>query len=373
MSVPSDRQPIRAWDYRAEYEVERDDILDAVDTVFRSGRLILGEGVRAFEREFAEYCGVAHGVGVANGTDGLTLALRAFDIGAGDEVITVANTAVPTVSAIVAAGATPRFVDIDADTYLMDIAGLEAAATDRIRAIIPVHLYGQCVDMEAVSAFAARRNLRVIEDCAQAHGAVHRGMMAGSFGDAGVFSFYPTKTLGAYGDGGMVVTRDAVIADRLRRIRFYGMEKRYVAEEDGVNSRLDEVQAEILRRKLTRLPSYLRSRRAIAAVYDKLLAETGLVLPRSAADNDHSFHQYVVRHPARDDIIMRLEAEDIHLEICYPYPIHTMPAFQRYGYGDGDLPVTEMMARQVFSLPIYPTFSAKAQRVLCEALVRILS
>ena len=250
---------ISVWDYRAEYEAERDDILAAVDRVMRSGRLILGESVRSFEHELASYCGAGHGIGVGSGTDALVLALRALGIQPGDEVITTSNTAIPTVSAIVTAGGTPRFVDIERGTYLMDVAQLDAVITDRTRCILPVHLFGQCVAMDRVQALADRHGLTVLEDCAQGTGAAQAGRRAGSMSPIAAFSFYPTKVLGTYGDGGMVVTSDERLSARVRRLRMYGTEGSYNAQEHGYNSRLDELHAEILRRKLCRLDGVHRS------------------------------------------------------------------------------------------------------------------
>lgn len=302
---------IRSWDYLAEYETERDDILDAVRTVFESGQLILGDSVRGFEQEFASFHGIRHCTGVDNGTNAITLALRALGVGPGDEVVTVSNTAAPTVVAIDAAGATARFVDVRADDHLMDVDQLDAAITPRTRALVPVHLFGQCVDMDVVGRVAARHDLVVLEDCAQSHGARRNGNPCGTFGDAAAFSFYPTKILGAYDDGGAVLTpHDAVDAD-LRRLRYYGMqEKYYVVRTPGHNSRLDEVQAEILRRKLGRLEGYLLRRCAVAARYAEALADLaapdGLVLPTVRAGNDHAFYLYVVRHLRREEILARL-------------------------------------------------------------------
>ena len=359
---------IRVWDYRAEYEAERDDILAAVDQVLRSGRLILGDSVRAFEHELAAYCGARHGVGVNSGTDALVLALRALDVKPGDEVITTSNTAIPTVSAIVSAGATPRFVDIEVDTCLMDVSRLESAITARTRAIVPVHLFGQCADMDAVSAVAARRGIPVIEDCAQSTGADHRGRRAGSMSTLSAFSFYPTKILGAYGDGGMVLTGDEALAGRLRRLRAYGTEGTYYAEEHGYNSRLDELHAEILRRKLQRIERYIERRIALARRYDEQLGDSGLVLPVTRPGNRHVFHLYVVRHPARDAIIPALSEQGVSVGIHYPWPIHRMRAYAQFGGGDGSLPVTEQAAREIFSLPMYPSLSDGEQDRVCEAL-----
>jgi len=363
---------IQVWDYRAEYEAEREEILAAVDQVMRSGRLILGESVRSLERELGAYCGVRHGVGVNSGTDALMLALRALGLQAGDEVITTSNTAIPTVSAIVSAGGTPRFVDIEADTYLMDASQLEAAMSIHTRCIIPVHLFGQCVDMDAVQAAADRRGIAILEDCAQSTGAEYRGRRAGSMSQVSAFSFYPTKILGAYGDGGMVLTSDDALAARLRRLRVYGTDRIYYAEEHGHNSRLDEVQAEILRRKLRRIAGYIDRRRALARRYDEQLRGSGLTLPKTRPENRHVYYLYVVRHPARDAIVEGLAARDIIAGIHYRWPIHTMRGYAHLGYGEGSLPVTEQAAREIFSLPMYPSLTDAEQDRVCGALRDIM-
>ena len=272
---------IKVWDYLEEYEAEREDILEGIEKVFRSGRLILGESVKKFEVAFASYCQVKHGVGVDNATNGIFLALKALGIGADDEVITVSNTAVPTVAAIVAAGAIPRFVDIEPKTYLMNVDQLESVITEKTRCILPVHLFGQCVDMDPLLDVAKEYDLRVVEDCAQCHGATYKGRKAGSTSDLGVFSFYPTKPLGGYGDGGIITTDDDALDARLRRLRFYGMESVYYSEESGYNARLDEVHAEILFRKLKRLDQYITKRRVLAKRYDEILASSSLVLPKN--------------------------------------------------------------------------------------------
>ncbi|KMS84044.1 DegT/DnrJ/EryC1/StrS family aminotransferase [Prauserella rugosa] len=362
------------WDYLNEYRDEREDILDAVETVFSSGRLVLGESVSSFEREFAEYHGTAHCVGVDNGTNAVALGLRALGVGPGDEVITVSNTAAPTVVAIDAVGATPVFVDVDESTYLMDTGQVADAITDRTRCLLPVHLYGQCVDMQPLRRLADTHGLVVLEDCAQAHGARAAGTVAGSMGDAAAFSFYPTKVLGAYGDGGAVLTgRDDVDA-ALRRLRYYGMEKTYyVVETPGHNSRLDEVQAEILRRKLVRLDDYIARRQAIADRYAAGLADSGLVLPTVADGNSHVYYLYVVRHPRRDDILEALAGHDIRLNVSYPWPVHTMKGFAHLGYGTGSLPVTERLSGEIFSLPMYPSLPADTQDRVIDALRSVLA
>jgi len=364
----------RVWDYLPEYEKERDDLLDAVETVFRSGQLVLGESVRGFEEEFAAWHGVRHCVGVDNGTNAIKLGLQALGVGPGDEVVTVSNTAAPTVVAIDAVGATPVFVDVRADDHLMDVDQVEAAITERTRCLLPVHLYGQCVDMAPLRELADRHGLKILEDCAQAHGARHHGTLAGTMGDAAAFSFYPTKVLGAYGDGGATVTGDDETARRLRRLRYYGMEDRYyVVETPGHNSRLDEVQAEILRRKLRRLDDYIAARRAVADRYAEGLGDTRLVLPRTVPGNEHVYYVYVVRHPRRDEIIERLKGYDIHLNISYPWPVHTMTGFAHLGVPRGSLPVTEALAGEIFSLPMYASLPRGTQDKVIDAVRDVLA
>lgn len=363
---------IYIWQYLKEYAEEKHEILEAVSNVLESGKLVLGPNVSAFEEEFANYCGAGYGIGVDNGTNAITLALRAVGIKPGDEVITVANTAVPTVSAIVSAGATPVFVDIDPETYLMDPDEIEHAITDKTACILPVHLYGQCADMDRITALARAHGLKVIEDCAQAHGAKQDGHVAGSMSDASSFSFYPTKVLGAYGDGGIVLTSSDEVKDRMKRLRFYGMESTYYAEEHGYNSRLDEMHAAILRKKLGHLDEYIRNRRAIAKMYDELLADTDLVLPATGKDNFHVYYLYVVRHAKRDRIMELLKERDIHLNISYPWPIHTMKGYSYLGYKDGSLPRTESAAKEIFSLPMYPTLAPEDAEQVCIALKEVL-
>lgn len=362
------------WGYLPEYENERDDILDAVDTVFRSGQLVLGPSVREFEREFAAYHGVSHCVGVDNGTNAIVLGLQALGVRPGDEVVTVSNTAAPTVVAIDAVGATPVFVDVRPDTYLMDVGQVESVITERTRCLLPVHLYGQCVEMAPLRDLAARRGIPILEDCAQAHGCRQGGSLAGSMGTAAAFSFYPTKVLGAYGDGGATLTSDPEVDANLRRLRYYGMADRYyVVATPGHNSRLDEVQAEILRRKLTRLDGYIAARRAVAARYAEALADTDLVLPTTAPGNDHVYYVYVVRHPKRDAILEALRERDVSLSVSYPWPVHTQSGFSHLGYRRGALPVTEAVAEEIFSLPMYASFTAAEQEKFVETLRDVLA
>lgn len=361
------------WDYLPEYHSEREDILAAVDKVFSSGALVLAESVKGFEEEFAAYHGVDHCVSVDNGTNAIKLALQALGVGPGDEVITVSNTAAPTVIAIDGTGATPVFVDVNEDDFLMDVGQVEAAITERTKALLPVHLYGQCVDLDPLKALADRHGLVILEDCAQAHGATRQGKLAGSTGDAAAFSFYPTKVLGAYGDGGAVVTSRPDVESELRKLRYYGMEKvYYTVQTPAHNSRLDEVQAEILRRKLTRLDAYVAGRQEVARRYQEALGDTELLLPKVNEGNTHSYYVYVVRHPERDRVIEALKAYDINLNISYPWPVHTMTGFSHLGYAKGALPVTEKLAGEIFSLPMYPSLPTGLQDKVITALREVL-
>ena len=371
MKVESMR--VQVWDYRAELEAERPAIMEAIERVLASGRLILGDSVKHFETEFAAYCGSGFGVGVNSGTDALVLALLALGIKPGDEVITVPNTAIPTVSAIVSAGGMPRFVDIDPGTYLMDTSRLEAAITPRTRCIVPVHLFGQCVNMDDVNRVAAAHGLRVLEDCAQSHGATFQGKVCGAIGDAAAFSFYPTKLLGGYGDGGMVVTKDEALADHVRRLRMYGTNKTYYSIEHGFNSRLDELHAEMLRTKLPRLDGYIARRRELAARYDARLSGTPLGLPQTAGGNVHAFYIYVVRHRQREVIMAALAERGVFVNISYPWPIHIMSGYRHLGYSAGDFPHTEQAAQEIFSLPMYPALTDAEHDYVCEQLVDILA
>jgi aminotransferase EvaB len=267
------------------------------------------------------------------------------------------------------------FVDVDPTSYLMDTSQVAAAITPRTRCLLPVHLFGQCVDMAPLRELAARHDLVILDDCAQAHGARHHGEMAGTLGNASAFSFYPTKVLGAYGDGGATVTSDEEVARNLRCLRYYGMAERYyVVQTPGHNCRLDELQAEILRRKLRRIDAYLAGRRAIADRYAEALADTDLVLPRTVPGNDHVYYVYVVRHPRRDDIIEAMMKEyDITLNISYPWPVHTMSGFAKLGYPMGSLPNTEALAEEIFSLPMYPSLHRQTQDRVIDALREVLA
>lgn len=347
---------------RASYVAYRSEIDEAIARVLNSERYILGPEVAAFEKEFAAYLGTQFGLGVASGTDALWLALRACGIGPGDEVITVAHTAVATVTAIEAVGALPVLVDIDPQSFTLDPNRLEAAVTPKTKAIVPVHVYGHPADMPAIMSIADRYNVRVIEDCAQAHGAAIAGKKVGTWGDIASFSFYPTKNLGAVGDGGMVVTADSELAQRVRHLREYGWEERYVSATTGWNSRLDELQAALLRVKLKHLPADTERRRALAALYSEVLAEAEVALPQTRRGTTPVWHLYVVRVRERDAVQTSLRAQGIGALIHYPVPIHLQPAYRDRLPGARFLPATEAAAAEILSLPLYPELTEEEVR-----------
>jgi len=362
----SKSETVKYWDYLEDYCGFRDEYLTLVDSVFSSGRLILGERVATFEKNFASYCGAGFGVGVNSGTDALFLAMKSIGIGAGDEVITVSNTAIPTVAAIRATGGVPLFVDVEEDTYLMDVTRVEEAITPQTRCILPVHLFGQAVDMGPLLGVARNRGVEVIEDCAQGAGALYQGDKVGAFGIMGAFSFYPTKVLGAFGDGGMIITSDADLNKRLRRLRFYGIDENYHSEEEGYNSRLDEVQAALLDSRLTRLDREVHRRREIAANYDSALAGTGdISLPVEKEGRHHQYYLYTIRTSRRDMLMAHLAALGIETRINYPTPVHLMRGYHFLGYRPGSLPVTERLAGEIISLPMYPQLTdSEVERVV---------
>ena len=343
-------------DLKRQYEAIKPELDAAAARVLASGWYILGPEVQAFEQAFAAGCGVRHAVGVGNGTEALYLALVALGVGQGDEVITVANAAVYEPLTILQAGARPVFVDVDPRSHTLDPALIEAAITPRTRAIMPVHLYGRMADMDAILAIARRYRLAVVEDSAQAHGATLKGRAAGSLGACGCFSFYPSKNLGALGDGGMVVTDDDDLAARLRRLREYGWQQRYyTTDAGGINSRLDELQAALLNVKLAYLERWNERRRRIARRYHELLAGASLELPELREDGTHVYHLYVVRARERDRLHEALRARGVGTAVHYPLPAHLQPVYRDLGLAaPGSLPVTERLAGEVLSLPIYP-------------------
>jgi dTDP-3-amino-3,4,6-trideoxy-alpha-D-glucose transaminase len=357
--------PVR--DLARQDEPLRAEIAAAVQRVIAGGRFILGPEVEAFERAFAAYCGVRHCVGVASGTEALQIALLAAGIEPGDEVITVAHTAAATVAAVELAGARPVTVDIDPERMTLNPRLLPAAITPRTRAILPVHLYGQPAELESLLAVAAQYHLAVIEDCAQAAGASYRGRPAGAWGLAGAFSFYPTKPLGAYGDGGAIVTDDPDLAEAARRIRQYGWDADRISRRSGMNSRLDELQAAVLMVKLAHLEESIAERRRLAGLFEKELTAAWLSKPARFADSMSAWYAYVVRHPDRDALRAHLLRSGIATAVHYPVPVHLQPGFSHLGQAAGTLPETEAAASEVLTLPLFPGLQADELRRIADA------
>jgi len=352
---------------RTQFQTIEGEVRAALDSVLDAAWFVLGDQGAAFESEFAEYLGGCHVVGVGSGTDAIEVALRALGIGAGDEVITAANTCVPTVVGICASGATPVLVDADPNTLTLDPTRLQEAMTPKTRAIVPVHLYGHACDMDAVRSVSDTAGVFVVEDCAQAHGTFHRDRMCGTLGDAAAFSFYPSKNLGAYGDGGAVVTRNAALADSMRRLRNYGKEDAYTHRALGVNSRLDEIQAAILRVKLRRLDEWNGARRERAEWYASGLSGLPLRLPAEAEWCRSCHHLYPIRTERRDALREHLAANSIATQIHYPSPIHLLEAYGELGHGPGTFPVAEQASKETLSLPLYPELSKDDARTVIES------
>ncbi|MBL8132623.1 MAG: DegT/DnrJ/EryC1/StrS family aminotransferase [Anaerolineae bacterium] len=359
-------------DLKAQYSALAEEVNAAIARVMQRGDFILGEDVRLFEQEFARWCGVSQAIGVDSGTSALELVLRAYDIGPGDEVITAANTFIATVFAITYTGARPILVDIDPDHYTLDVAALERAITPRTRAVIPVHLYGQAADMDDILAVAARHGLKVIEDACQAHGALYKGRRAGSLADAAAFSFYPAKNLGAYGDGGMIVTDDPALAECLRMMRNYGQSRKYYHDTHGYNRRLDTLQAAVLRVKFRHIDAWNAARRSHAAAYTALLQGAPVITPQVAPYNEAVWHLYVIRTGERDELARQLSEQGIATGIHYPVPIHLQKCCQNLGYGQGDFPLTERYAKEILSLPMYAELSDSAITGVAHAIQTIL-
>lgn len=359
-------------DLTRQYTSLKNEIDEAVAAVLGSGRYILGENVAAFEEEAARYCGVRFGIGVANGTDALLLTLRALDVGPGDQVIVPSFTFFATAEVVTLLGATPVFVDIDPETFNLDSQGVKRALSPATKAIIPVHLFGQPADMDEILEIAAEHGLRVVEDACQAIGAEYRGRKAGAMGAAGCFSFFPSKNLGCFGDGGLVVTDDARLAERIRELRNHGSRERYYHKHVGYNSRLDEIQAAILRVKLRRLDGWNQTRKRVASIYDDLIAGAGLSprvqTPRVKGDRLHVFHQYTLRVTGRDDLRNHLTGRGVGTAVYYPLPLHLQEAYQALGYTEGALPVTEAASREVLSLPMFPEITVDEQQHIVRAM-----
>ena len=359
-------------DLKAQHETIADEVEAAVKGVFESQHFILGPEVREFESEMADYCGTSHAVGCASGSDALLLALMVCGVKPGDEVITSPFTFFATAGSVARLGAKPVFVDIEPAGFNLDENQLESLITERTRAIMPVHLFGQCAEMDKINEIANRRGIAVIEDAAQAVGAEYKGRRAGSLGEMAAFSFYPSKNLGGAGDGGLLTTNDPEVAERLRRSRAHGAKNKYIHEEVGINSRLDSLQAAILRVKLRHLDKWAEARRENAARYMELFAETGLVekglvaLPESRADVYHVYNQFVIRAKDRDRLKSYLKDEGIGTEVYYPLSLHLQECFKYLGYSNEDFPESERASQEALAIPIYPELGDEAQGYIVE-------
>ena len=373
---------IKFWTYRNEYKLIKKKIHLSLDNVLNSGTLFFGKQLEKFENNFIKINKLAYGTSVKTGTDALIISLMALGIKRGDEVITVANTAIPTISAIKFLQAKIKLVDVGED-YLIDVTKIERLITKKTKAIIPVHLYGQSCEMSKIIDIAKKYKLKIIEDCAQAQGAKYNNKLVGNFGDLSCYSFYPTKILGAYGDGGFIGTKNKKLFEKVKRIRFYGIEtenknnkyyNKYYANENGMNSRLDEIQASILNIKIPRLKNSIKNRQHIASIYNKELSGTRLKLPMVNNKCTHVYHLYVVYHPKRNEIIKQLMKKKIFTNIQYPYPIHKMKAYKNLAYfKKNELKNAEKFSKGIFSLPIYPELSNKKLYKIIKELKYVLN
>ena len=365
---------VPALDLKAQYLSIREEIDQAIQTVVENQAFVLGPEVANLEREIASYCGASRAVGCASGSDALLLPLLALEVGPGDEIVTSPYSFFATAGAVWRTGAKPVFVDVEPDTYNIDPKAIESAITPRTKGIIPVHLYGQTADMGPIDEIARRHNLFILEDAAQAIGASQNGRRAGALGHVAAFSFYPSKNLGAFGDAGMITTLDAELADRVARLRVHGMEPKYVHHEVGFNSRLDALQAAVLRVKLRHLDSWTNARRLVAKRYDDLFEDRGLAeivqTPIERPGNFHVFNQYVVRvlDGSRDELKTYLSSRRIGTEVYYPIPLHLQTCFSTLGHVPGDFPVSEDSARRTLALPMYPELSEESQALVVDAI-----
>lgn len=368
MEVDAVAETIPLVDLRAQYQPLKEEILTAISNTLDDMGLFLGKNVQAFEQEFADYCGARYAVGVGSGTEALHLALLACGIGPGDEVITVSHTFIATVEAVRLTGATPILVDIDPHVYTIDVSQIEDKITSRTKAIIPVHLYGQPGDMDPILAMAEEYGLYVLEDACQAHGAEYKGQRTGALGDVGCFSFYFSKNLGAYGEAGICVTNEHEIAHRLRILRDHGSEEKYYHSVMGVNARLDEIQAAILRVKLRKLDDWNEARRRNARSYNELLAHSPVIAPDEAQYAKHVYHLYVIRTPRRDHLQAYLRDRGIATGIHYPIPVHLQSAWRSANYPTQALTITERYVNEILSLPMYPELTPGSIEVVAEAI-----
>lgn len=355
-------------DLKAQHDSLRVEIFEAITNVIDTSAFIMGPAIKELEANFAEFCGCKHVIGCSSGTSALNLALWAIGIGPGDEVITIPHTFIATTEAISVRGAKPVFVDIDPATYTMDVSKLEAAITPNTKAVIPVHLYGHPTDMDPLLAIAKKHGLKVVEDCAQSHGAEYKGKRVGTMGDIGCFSFFPGKNMGAMGDAGAATTNSDELATRLNKLRNHGRLGKYEHEMVGYNERLDNLQAAILNVKLPHLNDWNALRRKHAAGYAEALAGAGVGLPAVAPNCTHVYHLYVIRHPDRDALQKRLKEKGIATGVHYPLPLHLQPAYSDLGHKEGEFPVTEKAAREILSLPMYPEMTAEMVAEVAEAI-----
>lgn len=366
-------EPVPFLDLTAQFRTLEAEWLAAIRETGAKGSFILGPNVTAFEREFAEYVGVKHAIGVANGTDSLVLSLRALGVGPGDEVITTPYTFFASSEAIDVVGAKPVFADIDPASFTLDPKSVAERVTARTRAIVPVHIFGHPCDMAALNEVARRHKLAVIEDCAQAFGATVDGKAVGSMGDTGSFSFYPTKVLGGYGDGGMITTNSDAVNEHIRRLRNHGAVKPFIHVEIGCNSRLDEIQAALLRLKLRRVRDDIEGRRQVARAYDRRLAGTSVTTPKTAAGAEHAYNLYTVRVPKRDAVRQALTDAGVQTALCYPQCLHLQDVYKYLNYGTGSLPVCERLTEENLSLPIYPGMPERHIERVCAILEQAVS
>ncbi len=371
---------INFWSYKKEYKKYGTSLLKKIHGSINSGQIFFGKELIKFEKNFKKKYKSKYGIAVGSGTDALLISLKAIEIRSGDQVITAANTAIPTISAIINAGATPKLVDIGED-YLMDPCKIEKEINSRTKAIIPVHLYGQSCDMEQIMKIAKKNKIHVIEDCAQSQGAKYKNKFVGTFGTFGCFSFYPTKILGAYGDGGFILTNDYKLHKKIKRIRFYGIETidnknkfkdQYYSNENGINSRLDEIQASILNYKLKKVDYFVKRRKQIAEIYFRELESTELTLPTENANSSHVYHLYTVYHPKGLVIIRQLKKCKINVRVIYPYPVHKMKAYKKIPHNIKRLVNSEIKSKGIFCLPLYPELKDLEVKKICKNLKNIL-
>ena len=372
---------INFWTYKKEYRKYRKKIISKIDKTLSKGSIFFGDELKKFEKNFLKNNKSRYGIAVGSGTDALLISLMALGIKKGDQVITAANTAIPTISAIINSGATPKLVDIN-DDYLIDLNKIQKEINSKTKAIIPVHLYGQSCQMDKLLKIAKKNKLKVVEDCAQAQGAKFKKKYLGNFGDFGCFSFYPTKILGAYGDGGFITTQNFKLYKKIKRLRFYGIETidkknkffdKYYSNENGVNSRLDEIQATILNFKIKKLKYSINKRRNLALTYIKYLKDSELILPREIKNNYHVYHLFTVYHKKAHQIVEKLKKRNVTFRVIYPYPIQKMKAYSKLNLAKGDLDNSVVKSKGIFCLPLYPDLKYNDIQVICNKLKKILA